>query len=55
MKFLGEITTYVRYYMNFHVCNLDYEVVLEFLLQPLFENFDKLCLKVVYIVRLDLI
>ena len=55
MTFLVEITTYVRYYMNFHVCNLDYEVVSGFLLQPLFENFGKLCLKVVYIVRLDLI
>ena len=53
----GEITTYVRFcaYMNFHVCNSDHEVVgVVAVLQPLFVNFDKLCLKVVYIVRLDL-
>lgn len=51
------ITTYVRFcaYMNFHVCNSDHEVVgVVVVLQPLFVNFDKLCLKVVYIVRLDL-
>ena len=52
-----KITTYVRScaYMNFHVCNSDHEVVgVVVALQLLFENFDKLCLKVVYIVRLDL-
>ena len=41
--------------MNFHVCNSDHEVVgVVVALQLLFVNFDKLCLKVVYIVRLDL-